>query len=94
MGDNAVHVRSWVHASASDVRTGLLGYLTVAYHDLILDSVVLRRTADGRFALSFPARTDRGGRRHPFVRPADDEARKAIEREILSQLTEREDVVA
>lgn len=94
MSDNAVHVRSWVRASESDVRTGLLGYLTVAYHDLILDSVVLRRTADGRFALSFPARTDRGGRRHPFVRPADDEARKAIEREILSQLTEREDVVA
>ena len=94
MTDHDIRVRTWIAASEQDAHTGLLGYLSVAYGNLVLDGITLRRTADGRFALSFPARTDRGGRRHPFVRPADDEARKAIEREILSQLTEREDVVA
>ena len=50
-----------------------------------------RRKSDGGFALSFPAKTDRGGRRHAYVRPADDVARGAIEREILGQLGQRED---
>jgi hypothetical protein len=71
----------------------MLGFISAEYGDLLLDSIVLRRTADGRFALSFPARTDRGGRKHAFVRPRDDEAREAIEREILWQLGEREEFV-
>jgi DNA-binding cell septation regulator SpoVG len=81
-----VRVRSWCRATDAEVRTGLLGYLSVTYGDLILDGIVLRRTEDGRFALSFPARTDRAGRRHAIVRPADDDARREIEREILGQL--------
>jgi hypothetical protein len=83
-----VRVRSWIRASDEDRRTGLLGYLSVTYGDLVLDSIVLRRTADGRYALSFPARTDRAGKRHAYVRPADDEARKTIEAELLWQLGE------
>ena len=85
-----VRVRTWVKASDAEIRTGLLGFMSIEYGDLILDSIVLRRTADGRFALSFPARTDRAGRLHPYCRPADDEARRQIEREILAQLSERE----
>lgn len=94
MRDIQIHVRTWVRGSDEDQRAGLLGYLSVAYGDLVLDSIVLRRTADGRFALSFPARTDRAGRRHSFIRPADDQARQAIEAELLWQLGEREDFVA
>jgi len=86
-----VRVRSWVRASDGDVRTGLLGYLSVIYHDLVLDGITLRQTADRRFALSFPAKTGRGGRKHAYIRPVDDAARIAIEREILGQLGQRPD---
>ena len=88
MADIDARVRSWVRASDEDQRSGLLGYLSVTYGDLVLDSIVLRRTADGRYALSFPARTDRSGKRHSYIRPADDQARQAIEAELLWQLGE------
>ena len=94
MADIDVRVRSWVRASDEDQRSGLLGYLSVTYGELVLDSIVLRRTADGRYALSFPARTDRSGKRHSFIRPANDTVRQEIERELLWQLGEREDFVA
>ena len=86
MNEPDVRVRSWIKASDAEARTGLLGYLSVTYGDLILDGIVLRRTADGRFALSFPARTDRSGRRHPYIRPVDHEARRQIETAILGEL--------
>jgi hypothetical protein len=92
MGSPEVRVRSWVRASDDEVRSGMLGFLSVEYGTLILDSIVLRRTADGRFALSFPARTDRAGRRHSYVRPADDNARRQIEREILGQLGQNQEL--
>ena len=81
-----VRVRSWVRASDQNVRDGLLGYLSVFYGALVLDGITLRMTADRRFVLSFPERTDRAGRRHAYIRPADDDARRVIEREILAQL--------
>ena len=81
-----VRVRSWIKASDAEVLTGLLGYLSVTYGDLILDGIVLRRTADGKFVLSFPARTDRSGRRHSYIRPVDDDARRQIEAVILGEL--------
>ncbi len=87
-----VRVRTWVRGTDADVRTGLLGYLSVFYGDLVLDSIVLRRTADGRLALSFPAKTDRSGRRHSYFRPIDDDARCAIERAILGEIAAREGV--
>ena len=93
MDDREVRVRSWVRGTDEEVCSGLLGYLSVIYHDLVLDGITLRQTADRRFTLSFPARTDRAGRRHAYVRPADDAARIAIEREILAQLGQRAEVV-
>jgi hypothetical protein len=81
-----IRVRTWVRGSDDEIRTGLLGYLSVNYGQLILDGIVLRRTAAGRFALSFPVRTDRAGQRHSYIRPVDDAARQAIERELLGQL--------
>ena len=86
-----IRVLTWVKASAADVRTGLLGFLTIEYGDLVLDSIVLRRTTDGRLVLSFPAKTDRAGRRHAYVRPVDDAARREIERVILGDLDMWED---
>jgi hypothetical protein len=88
MAEPQIRIRSWVKASESEIRTGLLGYLSVFYGDLVLDGIVLRRTADGRFALSFPARTDKSGRRHSYIKPASDEVRQDIERELLRQLAE------
>lgn len=85
-------VRSWVRGSDDDVRSGLLGYLSVSYGTLVLDGLVLRRTADGRFAISFPARTDRAGRRHAYIRPTDDAARREIESQILAQLGQHTEV--
>lgn len=93
MVDHVVRVRTWVKAGEAEIRTGLLGFLSVTYGNLLLDGICLRRTSDGRFALSFPARTDRAGRRHSYIRPIDDAARQAIEREILGQLGQDEAVV-
>jgi hypothetical protein len=89
MADPDIRVRTWVRATDAEVRTGLLGYLSVQLGPLLLDGITLRQTADGRLTLSFPARTDRAGRKHSYVRPVDDAARKAIEREILGQLGQR-----
>jgi hypothetical protein len=86
MAEREIRIRSWVRANADGERSGLLGYLSVFYGALILAGLVLRRTAAGRFALSFPARTDRSGRRHAYIRPIDDDARKQIEREIQQGL--------
>lgn len=92
MSKPEIRVRSWIRGSESDARSGLLGYLSVLYGGIVLDGITLRRTAEGRFALSFPTKTDRAGRRHPFVRPVDDQARSAIEAEILGQLGQRPDL--
>ena len=94
MNTPEIRIRSWVRASAAEERTGLLGYVSIRYGKMVLDGVCLRQTADGYYALSFPAKTDRGGRRHSYMRPEDDETRLAIEREVLRQLKRREDVVA
>lgn len=91
MADHEVRLRTWVKASDAEIRTGLLGFVSIGYGDLVLDGLVLRKTADGRFVLSFPARTDRAGRRHSYIRPANDEVRKAIEAELLWQLGECEE---
>jgi hypothetical protein len=74
-------------ASPDEVRQGLVGYLTLTFADLLLlDGVTLRVTASGRHALSFPCRTDRQGRRHPYFRPQDDRARQIIERAVFDIL--------
>lgn len=67
--------------------TGLLGWLTCRVNRALqLDGVALRRTATGRFTLSFPERTDSRGRRHPFVRPIDNDVREAIEEQVFAAL--------
>lgn len=94
MSEQTFRIRTWIRASDADACDGLVGFLSFFVGDLIVDNVTLRRTLDGRFTLSWPARTDRSGRRHSTVRPVDDEARKRIERQIFAELGQREDLVA
>ena len=68
-------------------KTGLLGWVTCTINGCLrLDGITLRRTAAGRLTLSFPARKDRSGVIHPFLKPLDDATRVEIERQILGQL--------
>ncbi len=68
-------------------RTGLLGYVRCSFANaLVLDGIALRRTVAGKPVLSFPARTDGQGRRHPLYRPLDDRMRRAIEDAIFEAL--------
>ena len=86
MADVDIRIRTWVRGNADDVRSGLLGYLSIFYGDLVID-VTVRRTAEGRLALSFPERRDKHGRRHSVVRPIDDAARREIEAAVFGQAT-------
>jgi len=77
----------FVAASTADERHGLLGWASfVLAETLVVESVALRRTLDGRTVISFPTRRDRHGRQHAIVRPVDDAARCALEREVLAAL--------
>ena len=89
MTDLEIRIRTWVRATDTEIRSGLMGYIMVEYGTLVLDGIALRRTTDGRLVLSFPARTDGAGRRHPYIRPIDDEARRVIEAAILGELGQR-----
>tara|TARA_R110002096_G_scaffold70812_1_gene169536 strand:- start:1 stop:279 length:279 start_codon:yes stop_codon:yes gene_type:complete len=85
--DNDIRLRTWVRGSDKDVRSGLLGFVSVFYGDLVLDGITVRRTADGRLTLSFPQRRDGRGRSHPLFRPVDDDARLRIEKAIFDAAT-------
>ncbi len=52
----------------------------------MLDGITVRRTREGRLTLSFPARRGRGGESHAYIRPLDDRARLAVEREIFDAI--------
>jgi hypothetical protein len=74
-------------APPEEGRTGLLGYVAATINGrLRIDGITLRRTADGRLAIAFPARRDAAGRQHPYVRPVDDAARREIELQIFAAL--------
>jgi DNA-binding cell septation regulator SpoVG len=87
MDASEIRIRTWVRGTADDERSGLLGYLSIFFGNLVIDGITVRRTAEGRLALSFPERRDQHGRRHSVVRPVDDAARRAIEAAILGQAT-------
>ena len=65
---------------------GLLGFVTCTVGDLVLDGITVRRTREGRLTLSFPARRDRSGRDHPYIRPLDDATRREIEAQVFRAL--------
>ena len=73
-------------APQADVRRGLLGFVSFRIGQLRIDGVTVRRTSDGRLALSFPAHRDRLGRDHAYIRPLEDAVRRQIERQVLSAI--------
>jgi len=76
-----------VRASETDCGRGLVGWVTVAINDcLLIDGITLRRARSGNFRLSYPARTDRQGRKHSIVRPLTDADRIAIEKQVFTHL--------
>ncbi len=89
MSDRGIRVTGvqLVSAGAAARISGLLGWVSCTLNDEVrLDGIALRRTSEGRLVLSFPERRDGAGRRHPYIRPVDDEARRAIEHEILTAI--------
>ncbi|MCA8974452.1 MAG: hypothetical protein KDC98_07005 [Planctomycetes bacterium] len=70
-------------ASASDQRTGLLGFVQLRYGAMRLDGLTLRRTTSGRLTVSYPSRRDREGQYHPYFAPADAAKRADFERWFL-----------
>jgi DNA-binding cell septation regulator SpoVG len=74
-------------ASPDERRGGLLGYVRALVNGrLQLDSIAVRRTEEGRLALSFPTRPDRAGHPHFLYRPIDDRARREIEHAVLREI--------
>lgn len=74
-------------ADAKEQGNGLLGWVRLTIDGTIrLDGIALRRTLDGRLALSFPARRDLFGRQHAYVRPVDDRTRREVERQVFAAL--------
>lgn len=92
MAEQTFRIRSWIKADDANQRDGLVGYLSFLVGDLIIDNVTLRRTLDGHFTLSWPARTDRQGRKHSSIRPVSDEARRRIEQQVFAELGQRQDL--
>jgi len=74
-------------ASKEDQSNGLTGWVSFTVSGALrVQGVALRRTRGGRRVLSFPARRDRNGHQHDFLRPLHDAARQAIERQVLAAL--------
>lgn len=70
---------------------GMLGFLTCVVAGVVrLDGIALRRTLSGRLILSFPERKDRAGRSHPYIRPVDEEVRRALEATVVASFRETE----
>ncbi len=85
MVDRALSVTDvrFVPAGCKREETGLLGWVSCSLGDVVLlDGIAVRRTLDGRLTLSFP----RGRGKCQPVRPLDDEARRAFERQIFEAI--------
>lgn len=74
-------------AGSRNRRDGLLGWLSFALDGSVLvDGIALRLAADGSPALRWPARRDGNGLLRYTVRPLSEDARLAIERQVLAAL--------
>ena len=76
-----------IPAPAEDQERGLAGWASFVLADSIrIDSVAIRRTAAGAYALSYPSRTDRSGSQHPYFLPVGEKLRRQLEIEIFAAL--------
>lgn len=77
-------------AVRQDQGKGLMAFVSATIAGvLVIDGLTVRRTMGGQFRLSFPARRDRQGLEHPYYRPLDREAGRAIEEAVLAALLEQ-----
>jgi hypothetical protein len=73
---------------------GLLGWVDITlYGAILIENVAVRRSRVGKHYLSFPTREVRHGRRS-LIRPVDNDARLALEHQVLHQLRERGEIAA
>ena len=79
-------------ASPEEVRTGLLGWASgVLNQVLCIQGIAIRRTLSGNFAISFPVRKDRCGRKYAILRPLNDRVRLELQHQILQAIGLQED---
>ena len=82
-----IRVMNFTAAGVKEQRTGLLGWVSFSINEaLTLEGVGLRRTCEGRFALSFPLRSDSAGNKHDLIRPSNSDARREIETQVFDAL--------
>ena len=75
-------------ASRDDAALGLLGFVSFLIDGRLgVDGVAVRRRLGGGLTLSWPARTDANGHRHPYLRPVGEAARREIEAQVLEALS-------
>ncbi len=83
-------IRSFSSASTAEINRGLLAWLCLEIdRSRVLDGITLRLTQAGNLTLSFPERCDSNGRRHPYIHPLNDQARRDIERKVFEALRSR-----
>ena len=84
-----VHAVQFRLAGAEMRASGLLGWVSFKLaKTVVLGGVAARKTADGRYTLSFPEHRDGHGTTHSVVRPCDQAARDSIERQVFAALRE------
>lgn len=67
---------------------GLLAWAScVVNESLLLDSIAIRRTQEGKLGLSFPEKKSGTGITYPYFRPISRGAREAFEEAILGKLS-------
>ena len=77
----------FIAAADRDRKAGILGWVSLVVNAaLVVDGIALRRTLNGRLALSFPARRSQSGRRHYFVRPMSEQVRLYLESKVFEAL--------
>lgn len=87
MNPPTLHDFRFTVAERAEQKTGLLGWIAFTIDDHVrVDGVTLRRTAEGRITLAFPARVAKDGRKRSIVWPISETARQAIESQVFEAL--------
>jgi len=85
---NGLHISDIQMMCASEIerQTGLLGWVSLNVDSFRVTGITLRRTLTGNMTLSYPARNDKTGRQHFYIRPMNDSARREIEYKVFQAL--------
>ena len=87
MRDPRITQVNFMPADREHRRAGLWGWASLVVDDVLrVDAIAVRRTSQGRWALSLPERRDRLGIRHAIVRPLTPEAKRSMETQVLAAL--------